>query len=103
VRGAFAVKWHPAATFNDGTAEFVSRGFFNFVNYPPYSTWLYYVQSDDIETSGLSHLIAWIPPEYMDAGIMGLESSPDPSLCFMTDTDFGTSYKPKLAELDLLF
>ncbi|MEM9955432.1 MAG: hypothetical protein AAF846_27770, partial [Chloroflexota bacterium] len=90
------------ASFNDGVAEFVSDGYFNLVNYPPYCTWLYYIEDREIDIPSYSHLIAWIPPEFVDVAIAGLEVDASECLFLLNDENFHASYKPALEKISLL-
>ncbi len=102
LRSGELLAFFPTETFNDGTAEVVTGGYFNYFNWPPFSTWVYYVGEKTISQPQIPHLICWIPPEFVDLASDGIDLSPDLSLVRLTSADLDTCYKPMLVQAGLL-
>lgn len=82
-----------------GTAEIVSEGFFNFWDYPPYSTWVYWFPSTE---KTFEHLLAWIPPEFIWEADEAADLVAEAHIVFATEKDFIADYKSILANAGLL-
>lgn len=82
-----------------GTAEIVSQGFFDSLDYPPYSTWVYWFPSTE---KTFEHLLAWIPPEFSEDANEATKSVAEEHILFATETDFIADYKSILENASLL-
>ena len=102
LRSGELLAFFPTETFNDGTAELLTDGYFNYFNWPPFSTWIYYVAERSISEPETPHLICWIPPDFVDLAADGIDLSPDLSLARLDSEDLNACYKPILIEAGLL-
>lgn len=82
-----------------GTAETVSRGLFDDVDFPPYCTWLCWIPETK---QSIEHLLVWIPPEFIKDATDAVEMVAEGHLVFATDEEFKADYKPILMKLGLL-
>jgi hypothetical protein len=80
-RGRIVV-FFPDVTLSDGVAQIESSGFFDYDNYPPFDTWLYYVN----RTDGLiAQVLAWVPPPFIKHTDNAIQMCAEECIVFLTD------------------
>jgi hypothetical protein len=86
---------------DDGASEHVSRGFFDFVDTPPWDTWVCYVvdpaqiAANERRRAGSSqepfgrgsYLVAWVPPAYLDLVAEGIRVNPVDRIAWAESVD----------------
>ena len=75
--------YSPEDNLSDGAAEYVSFGFFDVDNVPPWDTWV---------TMFGKHLVSWVPPQLIRSVQEGLDVNPEQ--CIMWADDSSVSRKP---------
>lgn len=95
------ITFSPAISLHDGTAQADTGGYYDFVNYPPYSTWLYWFFEKETDWTD-PRLVAWVPPEHVELATMGMMTIPEESIVFVSDESFQSCYKPILSKHNLL-
>ena len=73
----------------DGIAEIESRGYFDYFEYPPWDSWVYFVSRNDMEVAGSkkasTHLIAWVPPQFTNPVEVAIPQNNDYALMTLKD------------------
>lgn len=101
-RQGHLLAFFPSLNMNDGVVNSVSNGYFDFGGYPPWDTWLYYVVDETTTHSNHSHLITWVPPQYIDIAKSSVDFSPDDSLVWLSNPIFPFASIASLSEAGLL-
>jgi hypothetical protein len=96
LRGGRLLIYFPDQELADGAAEVESRGFFDVNNAPPWDTWVAFIHHDK---SGLSHLVSWVPPEFLSLADAGIEVNPEECILWLDDAD--VELKKRLAAASL--
>ncbi|MGB7339272.1 MAG: hypothetical protein WBC91_10310 [Phototrophicaceae bacterium] len=73
----------PELSVLDRVPEVVSKGFFEPSNYPPFGTWIYFVDENELVNPKLMHIVFWIPPNFVQPVTDAISSCPDGSLVLM--------------------
>lgn len=95
-QGQLLILYSGTAT-SDGVAQIETSGYFDFDNYPPWDTWVYY-QTENKQRDQVGYLIAWVAPEFIDGVHGAIESCADESILWLTDlTDKDLSVSVKEA------
>lgn len=91
----------PNLNMNDGVTKTVSNNYLDYGGYPPWDTWIYYLLDEQIQ-SNHSHIIAWVPPQFVEVVNDSIEISPDDSLAWLATPKFPLPYIDQLAAANLL-
>lgn len=83
LRGGRLVVYFPDQDLADGAAEAESRGFLDVNNTPPWDTWVAFIQTHG--DSHDSHLIAWIPREFISLVEAGIRVNPEECIVWLDD------------------
>jgi len=97
LRGGRLIVYFPDLELADGAAEVESRGFFDVNNAPPWDTWVAFILDDKSERS---HLISWVPPEFLPLADAGIQVNPEECILWLDDAD--VELKNRLATTSLL-
>ncbi len=89
--GGRLVAYMPEVNLCDGAAEYSSEGYFDVDNIPPWDTWVWYACGSSILPS---HLVAWVPPQFIDVAQAGLEVNPEQ--CIRWFDEMKTSFAESL-------
>jgi hypothetical protein len=84
LRGGRLLIYFPDQELADGAAEVESRGFLDVNNAPPWDTWVAFIQH---EKSAQSHLISWVPPEFLPLADAGIRVNPEECILWLDDAD----------------
>lgn len=87
LRGGRLLVYFPDQELADGAAEVESRGFLDVNNAPPWDAWVAFVQL--APDSGDSHLLAWVPPEFLALVEAGIRVNPEECITWLEDADIG--------------
>lgn len=98
-QGRFLI-FYPGTTTSDGVAKIVSDGYFDYDNYPPWDTWVYY-KVEDNHSVYLGSLIAWVAPEFVGRVRHAIESCSDESILWLTDHRNTISFREALKAANL--
>jgi hypothetical protein len=85
------VLFDPDATLSDGAAEVASSGLFDMDNVPPWDCWITYVAHSGLPkpaahwTQWESFLVAWIPPDKLEAANAGIRVIPEDCVADWSD------------------
>jgi len=82
LRGGRLLIYFPDQELADGAAEVESRGFLDVNNAPPWDTWVAFIHHDRSEQS---HLIAWVPPEFLPLADAGIRVNPEECILWLDD------------------
>lgn len=77
------------ATLSDGAAEWLSKGFFDERNTPPWDTWIYYIidYTKSYQDFFYSYLVSWVPGEFVPIADEGIKANPEGCLNWATALD----------------
>lgn len=84
LRGGRLLVYFPDQELADGAAEVESRGFLDVNNAPPWDTWVAFIQHVG---SGQSHLISWVPREFLALADAGIRVNPEECILWLDDAD----------------
>jgi hypothetical protein len=95
---------------SDGVAELASDGFFDFMEYPPWDTWIYAVDEPVIGSGSPekpewlpgTELVSLVPPQFVKKVQSAIESTADQAIFWIEDLEFPTPYKIALQNAGLL-
>jgi hypothetical protein len=76
LRGGRLLLFAPGDNLSDGAAEYVSLGFFDVDNVPPWDTW--------VSMFG-KYLISWVPPQLIRLAQEGLDVNPEQCILWAND------------------
>jgi hypothetical protein len=57
--------WERDSTVDDGVGEFVTKGYLDASDMPPWDTWVTYVSPVDDATAQTGYLLSWVPPAFV--------------------------------------
>jgi hypothetical protein len=77
--------YFPDQDLADGAAEVESRGVLDVNNVPPWDTWVAFIHPDS--HSHDSHLVAWIPPEFISLVDAGVQVNPEECVRWLDNAD----------------
>jgi len=83
----------PEISMHDVAAESASNGFFEIGNAPPWDTWVDYLK---VDKNGNQHLLAWIPPNYIETANRGIEVAPDENILWLENLQGSLNYASDL-------
>jgi hypothetical protein len=89
------IVYFPDINLFDGASEIESEGYFNFIDCPPSSTWLYYHEGGE---ALLRHIIAWIPSDYLEKATIGVLVVCCGAIEFLDELD-NLTYKTELQDI----
>lgn len=82
----------------DGIAEMVSKGFFNFDEFPVYDTWIYFIPDEAMAATRIkkdqccTHIISWVPDQFSAAVLEAMPQNIDFAICTLEDAIKNTKY-----------
>lgn len=93
-----------SAFSSDGVAEYASDRFFDFMEYPPWDTWIYTLDQPVLNSRSpekpewltSNHLISLIPSQFVGRVQRAIECTADQAIFWLKDLDFDTPYKAAL-------
>jgi hypothetical protein len=85
LRGGRLLVYFPDQDLADGAAEAESRGFLDVNNAPPWDSWIAAVQFEP--PSSDSHLITWVPPEFVPLVDAGIHANPEECIQWLEDAN----------------
>ena len=81
--------YFPEENLACGTAECLSKGYFDVDNTPPWATWITLIpDTEDAENPGL---IAWVPPGLVHHAVAGIDANPEE--CIRWPSDCSSSFR----------
>ena len=86
--GGRLLLYFPTPPHSRGAARTASNGYFDQRDTPPWDTWAAYM-----EETGRSYLVAWVPPQALDAATAGITAAPN-SLAWLDNADVGFRAPP---------
>jgi len=84
--GGKLLVYFPDANLSDGTAQLVSRGFFDVHNVPPWDTWIALADDANGDPSFEQYLVCWVPPEFIGCAQEGIDANPEGCIVWLEDS-----------------
>lgn len=78
--------YYPNLTLSDGTAELVSRGFFDADNEPAWDVWVFCDRDESVPIDYGVYLLSWIPNRVVDLVEQGIHFNPERCLEWATES-----------------
>ena len=77
--------WRAHLSVEDKASQYLSKGFFDELDTPPWDTWIDYITGDSGQTWGNpSYLLAWVPTAMEPFANVGIEANPIACIEFAT-------------------
>ena len=87
LNGGRLLCYYPDANLADGAAEFVSGGFFDGDNVPPWDTWVGLYGADHDDSGYGVYLISYVPEIFVQAASVGIDVNPEACIVWLYDSD----------------
>lgn len=84
LHGGRLLIYFPDLELADGAAELESRGFLDVNNAPPWDTWVAFIQHGQ---SNWSHLISWVPREFVPLADAGIRVNPEECILWLDEAE----------------
>ena len=84
--GGRLLVWERDSTIDDGVGEFLTKGYLDVSDMPPWDTWVTYVTPSDDATVQVGYLLSWVPPVFVPSVGEAVENNAYGALYWLAGT-----------------